>query len=89
MLPLIQTPILTYLRQLIVPLVCALIMVVVILAVKYLLRDLLNSQASLVSCTVMGAIAYGLTIRWLAPKLWQQSLELAILAISWVKSHNL
>ncbi|MEH2386214.1 MAG: lipopolysaccharide biosynthesis protein [Nostoc sp.] len=86
---LIQTPILTYLRQLIVPLVCALIMVVVILAVKYLLRDLLNSQASLVSCTVMGAIAYGLTIRWLSPKLWQQSLELAILAISRVKSHNL
>ncbi len=83
---LIETPILTYLRQLIAPFVCALIMVVVILAVKYFLRDLLNSQALLVSCTVMGAVIYGLTIRWLAPQLWQQLLELVTLAISPAKS---
>jgi len=49
---------------------------------------LLNSQVLLVSCTVIGAISYGLTIRWLAPKLWQQSLELVILAISPVKSNT-
>jgi O-antigen/teichoic acid export membrane protein len=73
---LIQTPILTYLRQLIAPLVCALIMVVAILIIKYFLHDWLNSQTLLISCTVVGAIAYSLTIRWLAPKLWQQSLEL-------------
>lgn len=83
---LIQTPTLTYLRQLIAPLVCAVIMILVILAIKYLLRDLLNSQALLIFCTVMGALIYGLTIRWLAPKLWQQSFELVTLAISSAKS---
>lgn len=85
---LIKTPMLTYLSQLIAPLVCALIMVIMILAIKYLLRDLLNSQAVLIICTVMGALVYGLTIRWLAPQLWQQSLELVTLAISPNKSQN-
>ncbi len=83
---LIQTPILTHLRQLIAPFVSTLIMVVVILIVKYFLQNLLNSQVLLVSCTLIGAIVYGLTIRWLAPKLWRQSLELVTLAISHDKS---
>ncbi len=85
---LIQTPILTHFRQLIAPFVSALIMVVVILIVKYFLQNLLNSQVLLISCMVISTITYGLTIRLLAPKLWQQALELTILAISPVKIHN-
>lgn len=85
---LIKIPLLTYLRQFIAPLVCASIVVVVLWTIKYLLQDLLNSQAVLIICTVMGALIYGLTIRWLAPKLWQQSIELVTSAISPNKSQN-
>lgn len=78
---LIQTPLLSYLQQFVAPLISSLIMAVVILRVKQLLSAW-SPLALLVVCTLVGAVVYGLAIRLLAPKLFQQMLGLARLALS-------
>jgi PST family polysaccharide transporter len=79
---LIKTPMLTYLRQFVAPLVCSLVMTVTILTAKQLLGDFLNSYALLVICTLLGAAVYGLAIRFFAPKLFQQLMEFVHFASS-------
>jgi O-antigen/teichoic acid export membrane protein len=86
---LIQTPLLIYLQQFIVPLGSTLVMAIVIFTVKYFLKDVINYQGLLVLCTVIGVIIYGLMIRFLAPELFKQILELLTLAYSRSKKQNI
>ncbi|NJP10991.1 MAG: lipopolysaccharide biosynthesis protein [Leptolyngbyaceae cyanobacterium RU_5_1] len=74
---LIQTPLLTYLRQFTAPLFCSLLMAIAILGTKQLLGSFFMPQILLIICGGIGAIAYILAIRYLAPGLLQQLLDLA------------
>lgn len=72
---LIQTPLLTYLRQFVAPLSSSLVMAITILCAKQLLEGLVNSHVLLAICIVIGTIVYGLTIRLFSPKLFQKLLD--------------
>ncbi|WP_421655574.1 lipopolysaccharide biosynthesis protein [Leptothermofonsia sp. ETS-13] len=85
---LIQDPLLLYLRQFITPLVSALVMATAILGAKQLLTVWLNPFGLLATCTFLGAMIHGLTIRLLAPQLFQQVLDLARLAVSRTNNQN-
>jgi predicted PurR-regulated permease PerM len=74
---LIHVPLLTYLRQFLVPLISAGVMAIAIVATKQLLVGWINLPALLVICIVIGSIIYGLLIRLLSPLLFQRLLELA------------
>ncbi|MGB7442987.1 MAG: MOP flippase family protein [Coleofasciculaceae cyanobacterium] len=73
---LIGVKILTYLNQLTAPLLGSLVMVLAIFGSKQLLVGWLKDEAILVICITIGIVAYGLTMRLIAPKLFQQVLEL-------------
>ncbi|MBW4645957.1 MAG: lipopolysaccharide biosynthesis protein [Goleter apudmare HA4340-LM2] len=79
---LIKTPCLTYLQQFITPAFSTLVMTIVILAVKYFCRDSVNYQGVLIICTLIGAVTYGLVLRWSAPKLFQHLWEILFLFAS-------
>lgn len=79
---LINVPILTYLQQFITPAIATLIMVGGIFLAKYFLVDLINPKILLILGTVIGVIIYGLTIRFLNPKLFRYLLELFLLVTS-------
>jgi PST family polysaccharide transporter len=59
---LLQTPLLSYLRQFLVPLSSSLVMAIAILTSKYFLLGSLNSPVLLALCLLIGAIAYSLTM---------------------------
>ncbi|MUG93846.1 MOP flippase family protein [Scytonema sp. UIC 10036] len=86
---LIQTPLLAYLRQFIVPLMSSLIMVIAILSAKKLLYGLVNSHTLLAICIGIGTLIYGTAIRLFSPELFQKLLSFIHLALSRSKSKSL
>jgi O-antigen/teichoic acid export membrane protein len=85
---LIQTPLLTYLKQFIPALISSLVMTIAILVAKFFLIAWLNPFALLVVCTLLGAIVYVASIRVLSPELFQQLFNLVQLALSGSKRQN-
>lgn len=79
---LIQTPLLTYLCTFVTPLVGALIMAATILGSKHFLGNIISPTLLLGTCTVVGTIVYGATIRLFSPKLFQKLLNFVHLASS-------
>lgn len=79
---LIHTSLLTYLRQFISPLASSLIMTAAILATRYLLTGWLNPFLILAIGTLTGAGIYGLALRLLSPKLFQEFLDFFRLIVS-------
>ncbi|MEA5598362.1 MOP flippase family protein [Rivularia sp. UHCC 0363] len=67
----------TYFGQFISPSVASLGMVGIILAIKYLLHEQLNLYALLTLCIVIGTLVYAIIIALIAPKLFQQLIDLA------------
>jgi O-antigen/teichoic acid export membrane protein len=85
---LIQISILAYLRQFIVPLLGASVMVMVILGAKQFLESSVNSQVLLAVCIGIGTIVYALIIRLFLPNLFQKLLGLIQLNRSRSKSRS-
>lgn len=85
---LIKTSLITYLRQFVAPLSCSLIMIGTILLLKHTVAGLINVKSLLIICTILGAVMYVLAMRCLAPRLWQQLLELAHLASTRISNQN-
>ena len=69
---LIKIKLITYIRQLITPLVSSGIMVAVILIVKYLLSSVVEPPLLMVIGTLIGALIYALCIKIFEPQLYQQ-----------------
>ena len=87
---LINIPLIGYLRQFIAPLLSALAMAIAIFATKQILGNFLNPLILilLITCTVIGAIVYGLAIRFLAPQLWQKLRQIVDSALMPSKRQN-
>ncbi len=66
----------TYLRQYASPLAGAIVMAIAILVVKHFLSGIINLQALLIVCIVLGAVVYGATTLLIAPKLVWQIIDL-------------
>ena len=78
---LLKVKITTYFCQIIAPLAGALFMVFVVLAAKYFLSPLMNAQTLLVACVAIGAGIYAATLLLIAPKLFWQIVDFAILTL--------
>ena len=79
---LIQVDFGTYLRQFTAPLLASLMMVIVIVGLKYLLKDQsLNLYLELSIYLLSGVLAYGLVIGLTARQLYQQILELVSIVL--------
>lgn len=79
---LIQIDFRTYLQQFMAPLFASLIMVVVIVGLKYFLKDQsLNLYLELSIYLLAGVLAYGLVIGLTARQLYQQTLELVSIVL--------
>jgi O-antigen/teichoic acid export membrane protein len=77
-----QIRLLTYLRQFITPLFAAVVMVAAMLGVKHWLMSILSPLLLLITCSVVGAAIYAVTIRIASPRLFQQVLDMLQLALS-------
>jgi PST family polysaccharide transporter len=66
-----------YLERYVAPLTASIVMAIAIWGTKYLLQDNLITQILLILCIVLGALAYIGTVALIAPKLIQQTFELA------------
>jgi PST family polysaccharide transporter len=86
---LIKVSLFDYLRQFIAPLLGSALMAIAILGTKQFLGSYSNLPVLLTIYTIIGAIAYGLALRFFAPKLWQKLFELANLALSPSKHQKL
>lgn len=78
---LIRIQLFAYLHQFLVPLVSALVMVSAVLGTKYLLNSLVNAQALLTICVVLGAMVYTGTLLLIAPKLFWRIVDFAALTL--------
>ncbi|WP_416670033.1 lipopolysaccharide biosynthesis protein [Egbenema bharatensis] len=85
---LIHVPLISYLRQFVAPLVSSLVMAVVILITKQWIGDRVLPIVTLGTGIVVGTLVYGITIRLLSPKLFQQLLEFVQLALSRSQRQN-
>jgi len=74
---LLKTSFKTYFEQLAAPLLASLVMVAVILGSKSILYSYLNVYGVLAVCAIIAPLTYGLSIRILSPKLFNQVVELA------------
>jgi PST family polysaccharide transporter len=85
---LIKTPLLTYLRQFVAPLLSAVIMASAILIVKELFLNSFNPGIVIFLSTIFGMIIYGVSIRLFSPQLFSEFWELSRLALSKSKSEQ-
>ena len=74
---LIKTPMLTYLRQFISPLLTSSIMAIAVYTTRVSLSNLLTPQLLIIVCTLIGIIVYGIALAIVAPQLFKQLLEIA------------
>jgi len=79
---LIQTPLLTYLKQFVPALLSSIMMTVVMVGAKLWLTNWLSPLLLIGLCSLLGAIVYILMVRISAPALFKQLSELARLALS-------
>ena len=77
---LIQTPMLVYLKQFFSPLLCSIMMASSLWLTRYFINDSISLLFQLLLCTTVGIIVYLLSMRLLAPKLFQQILDIALSA---------
>ncbi len=84
---LIQTPLIIYLKQFTTPLVSSCLMMVCIFLAKKELSGLLNDKLLLGVCIFLGIMTYGLTIRIIDPKLFQELLDITC-GLSWLQKKN-
>lgn len=79
-----------YFRQFIAPLTGSLGMVLTIWGTQYFLGDWLNQSHLLAICVTIGAVVYGIAIRLIDPKLFQQVIELiqSLIAMKTKKTIN-
>jgi PST family polysaccharide transporter len=77
---LLYIPVLEYLRQFTAPVVASGVMAIGIVLTKQLLGSYLNPLMLLVTCSGVAILAYGLTLRFGAPQLWERLWKLANLA---------
>lgn len=78
---LLKIKVTTYFCQVVAPLSGALLMVVVVLAAKYFLSPLMNSQALLVACIAIASGFYTATLLLIAPQLFWQIVDFASLTL--------
>jgi O-antigen/teichoic acid export membrane protein len=79
---LLDIPVLDYARQFIAPLFASAVTAIAILVTKLLLGNFLNPHTLLVIAIAIGTLCYGLSIRLLAPQLWQKIRDLVNMALS-------
>jgi PST family polysaccharide transporter len=72
----VRIDLVTYLRQYLAPLAGTIVMVIGILGIKYLLHELVNTQALLAISIGFGIVVYPVTIRLIAPILFWQVIDL-------------
>jgi PST family polysaccharide transporter len=79
---LIQVDFGTYLRQFVPPLIASLMMVIIVMALKYLLKDLsINMYLEFSIYVLAGVVSYVLVIGLTARRLYQEMLELVSLVL--------
>jgi hypothetical protein len=70
-----------YLRQFITPLICSVAMAMMMLIAKGALNDSVSAILTLMLCTSIGVATYALSIRLVAPSLFQKLIEMARLLL--------
>jgi PST family polysaccharide transporter len=69
----------TYLDKFLAPVICTSVMVLTLLVAQHLLTSYQNPQGSLVVCSIIGIVVYGVTLRLMFPKLILEILALLVL----------
>lgn len=78
---LVGIELIAYFRQYTAPLAAAVAMLFVILGIKYFLNSLISPYILLAICILTGFFIYTLTVRFIAPKLFQKVLDLVKLVM--------